>query len=247
MTALPPRHEFNAFDQPIGLEVPDWQGAAYPARVMLEGHFCRIEPLDTTRHGAALCTAMKEPGAERNWTYMLAGPFVSNEDYLAWLTQMACSSDPLFFAIIDTDSGDAVGVASYLRIDANNGVIEIGHLNFSPRLQRTPAATEAMYLLMKHAFALGYRRYEWKCHALNQPSCNAALRLGFRFEGIFRQAMVLKGRNRDTSWYSIIDSEWPACAAAFERWLAKDNFDTEGRQRHSLAALRAELTGREPR
>ncbi len=143
--------------------------------------------------------------------------------------------DPLFHAIVDSKSGSAVGVAAYMRIDAANGVIEVGHLNFSPRLQATTAATEAMYLMMRRAFdELGYRRYEWKCDSLNEASRRAASRLGFRFEGVFRQAVVYKGRNRDTAWYSVLDSEWPALKAGFERWLSPDNFDENGCQRRKL-------------
>jgi RimJ/RimL family protein N-acetyltransferase len=148
---------------------------------------------------------------------------------------MQCTGDdPLFHAVVDAASGLAVGVASYLRITPASGFIEVGHINFSPRLQKTPAATEAMYLMMARAFALGYRRYEWKCDALNQPSCAAARRLGFSYEGIFRQATIYKGRNRDTAWFSILDSEWPAMKAAFESWLTPDNFDDNGRQRKKL-------------
>jgi RimJ/RimL family protein N-acetyltransferase len=144
------------------------------------------------------------------------------------------SADPLFFAVVDAASGRAAGVASYLRIDPVNGVIEVGHLAFAPQLQRTRVATEAMYLMMKHAFSLGYRRYEWKCDALNAPSRRAAERLGFTFEGVFRQAIVYKGRSRDTAWFSVIDSEWPVLETAFLAWLDPDNFDADGRQRRSL-------------
>lgn len=145
--------------------------------------------------------------------------------------------DPLFFAIVDSTSGEAIGVASYLRISPSSGSIEVGHLNFSPKLQRTPAATEAMFLMMRHAFELGYRRYEWKCDSLNDPSRQAALRLGLSFEGIFRQATVRKGRNRDTAWYAAIDKEWPALCTAFDRWLSPSNFDEQGHQRVSLSSL----------
>jgi RimJ/RimL family protein N-acetyltransferase len=155
-----------------------------------------------------------------------------------WLGQ-----DPLLFAIVDAVSGRALGMAGYLRIDPANGSIEVGHLAYAPSLQRSPAATEAMYLLMAHAIGLGYRRYEWKCNSLNEPSRAAALRLGFTFEGLFRQAAVVKGHNRDTAWYSLLDSEWAVAKAAFEAWLAPENFGPDGRQRRRLADLRAELTG----
>lgn len=173
------------------------------------------------------------------WTYLSVGPFASEATYLGWLKTVAPSEDPLFYAIVDRARGQAAGLASYLRIDPPNGVIEVGHLQFSPLMQRTPVATEAMYLMMRRAFEeLGYRRYEWKCDALNAPSRAAALRYGFRFEGIFRQAVVYKGRSRDTAWFSILDREWPAIKDAFERWLDPANFDAEGHQRARLADLR---------
>lgn len=171
------------------------------------------------------------------WTYLLSGPFASLAEYRTWLEAKQASDDPLFFAIVDGATRLAVGLASYLRIDAANGSMEVGHLQFSPLLQRTAAATEAMYLMMKQAFELGYRRYEWKCDALNAASRRAAERLGFSFEGIFRQAVVYKGRNRDTAWYSIIDKEWPAIDAAYRQWLDPANFDEAGQQRSSLSAL----------
>ena len=169
------------------------------------------------------------------------GPFADFESYRAWLSESARTSDPLFFAVVETASGRAVGVASYLRIAPQYGSIEVGHLNFSPALQRTPAATEAMYLMMERAFRLGYRRYEWKCDALNAPSRRAAQRLGLSFEGVFRQATVYKGRNRDTAWYAAIDRDWPALQAAFSRWLDPANFDESGRQRVALSALTASI------
>ena len=183
------------------------------------------------------------------WTYLPYGPFDSLDTYRAWTEEMSRRSDPLFFAIIDHNSGHAsgraVGLASYLRIDPAAGSIEVGHLHYSPLLQRTPAATEAMFLMMERAFNLGYRRYEWKCDALNAPSRAAAQRLGFTFEGIFRQAVVVKGRNRDTAWFSIIDAEWPALANAFRRWLDPANFDPQGKQRERLSTLTRKLA--EPR
>lgn len=171
------------------------------------------------------------------WLYLPYGPFDSLQSYREWMVSFCNDSDPLFYAILDSKTTNALGVASYLRIDTNNGVIEVGHLAYSPLLQRTRTATEAMYLMMQHAFELGYRRYEWKCNSLNMPSRAAAERLGFTFEGIFRQAAVIKGRNRDTAWYSIIDKEWPALKQAFETWLADDNFDADGRQKVALSTL----------
>jgi RimJ/RimL family protein N-acetyltransferase len=173
------------------------------------------------------------------WTYLPYGPFAMRADYQAWVSAGAVSTDPLFFAIVDQGTGRPVGVAAYLRIDPANGVIEIGHLAYALSLQRTTASTEAMYLMIRHVFELGYRRCEWKCNSLNAPSRAAARRLGFTHEGTFRQAMVTKGRNRDTDWFSIIDTEWPARRAEFERWLAPDNFAADGRQLTPLGAGRA--------
>ena len=175
------------------------------------------------------------------WTYLPYGPFATLEAYRAWIEEVWSGSDPMFYAIVDTSTGRALGVAGYLRISPASGSIEVGHISYSPLLQRTPAATEAMYLMMARVFELGYRRYEWKCHALNAPSRAAALRLGFTFEGVFRQATVIKGRNRDTAWYSVIDEEWPALKEAFGRWLAPANFDEQGKQRIRLSALTTSL------
>ncbi|MDJ1159367.1 GNAT family protein [Chelatococcus sp. SYSU_G07232] len=235
----------NAGGQPIGAPVPGWSPRPLPPRTPMVGRHCRVEPLDVARHGAELYEAMAEDTAGRNWTYLSVDAFADFAAYEAWLARMAAGSDPMFHAIVDATSGKAVGVASYLRIDAAAGSIEVGHINFSPRLQRRPAATEAMFLMMRRVFdELAYRRYEWKCDSLNAPSRAAAARLGFTFEGIFRQALVYKGRNRDTAWFSVIDGEWPALKAAFERWLAPDNFDEAGRQRSRLSDLtRAALAG----
>jgi len=165
-------------------------------------------------------------------------------EYSAWVRSVQSAEDPLFFAIVSRASGQPVGTASYLRIDPGMGTIEVGHLAYSPALQRTAAATEAMYLMMRRAFEeLGYRRYEWKCDRFNAPSCRAAQRLGFRFEGTFRQAVVLKGRNRDNAWFSIVDGEWPAVRSALERWLEPSNFDAAGRQGRRLEELLAETRG----
>ena len=224
----------NALGQPIGPLLPGWQPATRPTRTALEGRFCRVEPLDVALHARDLHDANSLDPDGRMWTYLFSGPFGSFEEYRAWLEPKPASEDPLFFAFVDLASGRAVGLGSYLRIEPANGVIEVGHLQFSPRMQRTPVATEAMYLMMRNAFALGYRRYEWKCDALNAASRRAAERLGFTFEGIFRQAIVYKGRNRDTAWFSILDNEWPALDAAFRAWLDPANFDAAGRQLCSL-------------
>lgn len=229
----------NALGQPIGAPVPDWKAPPHPPAVVLDGRFCRVEPLDPERHAAALFEANALDASGSNWTYLLTEPFATLAAYRAWMEQSCRGTDPMFFAIVDAARGTATGVAAYLRIAPGAGSIEVGHINFSPLLQRTPAATEAMYLMMRNAFELGYRRYEWKCDSLNAPSRAAAQRLGLSFEGVFRQALVYKGRNRDTAWYAAIDSEWPALRAAFERWLDPANFDAAGRQRVSLGVLTA--------
>jgi RimJ/RimL family protein N-acetyltransferase len=225
--------------QPVGFPVPGWTPRPRPPRRPLDGRYCRLEPLDPERHGPDLFAANAADDG-RMWTYLPVGPFDGEASYRRWLEAVAGGDDPLFHTIVDVAGGRAVGLCSYLRIDPPNGVIEIGHLQFSPRLQRTPAATEAMFLLIRRAFdELGYRRMEWKCDSLNAPSRAAAERLGFRFEGIFRQAVVYKGRNRDTAWFSIVDAEWPTRRAACERWLDVANFDAQGRQIARLADLRA--------
>jgi len=220
----------NSADPPVGPALPGWRPPDRPQHTVLQGRYCHLEPLDADRHAADLHAANSLDHEGRMWTYLSSGPFATLAEYTGWLEAREDSLDPLFFTIVDEAAGRATGLASYLRIDTTHGVIEVGHLAFSPLLQRTRAATEAMYLMTKHAFELGYRRYEWKCDALNSASCRAAERLGFRFEGTFRQAVVYKGRNRDTAWYSIIDSEWPARRAAFEAWLDPQNFDADGRQ-----------------
>lgn len=227
----------NHLGQPIGRPLPDWKPPEPPARAPMEGRYCRLEPLDPRRHAPSLHLANSTDAEGRMWTYLPYGPFDGLENFRAWTEEMSRRIDPLFFAIVDRANGQAVGLASYLRIDPAAGSIEVGHVVYSPLLQRTPAGTEAMFLMMEQAFKLGYRRYEWKCDALNSPSRAAALRFGFSFEGIFRQATVVKGRNRDTSWHSIIDCEWPSLRNGFERWLDPANFDGHGRQRERLSLL----------
>jgi RimJ/RimL family protein N-acetyltransferase len=235
-------HTTNAHGQPIGLPLPDWTPRPRPARVTLDGSHCRLEPLDAQRHGAELYAAYAAAPDDRDWTYLAVGPFADEAGYLDYARGAAASEDPLHYAVIDRASGRAVGTLALMRIDPANGVIEIGSVTFSRALQRTPASTEAQYLLMRYAFdTLGYRRYEWKCDALNASSRKSALRLGFRFEGTFRQAVVYKGRSRDTAWFSITDRDWPAVAAAFAAWLAPAQRDDRGVQRLPLAALRAQL------
>ena len=237
-------HDTNQWGQPIGVLVVGWEGAQPPSREPMAGRFCRVEPLDPDMHAAALYAANALDTDGRMWTYLPNGPFATFESYRDWMDGVCKSTDPLFFAIVDGATGKAVGVASYLRIDPRNGSIEVGHLAFSPLLQRTPAATEALYLMMERAFDLGYRRYEWKCNALNAPSRVAAQRLGLSFEGIFRQATVVRGRNRDTAWYAAIDQERPALQDAYTRWLDPANFDAEGKQRLRLSALTSPILKR---
>jgi len=234
-------HDFlrNDLGQPVGEPIPGWEPRQAPPREAMEGRLCRVEPLDPARHAEDLFASYAADREGRNWTYLPYGPFASLGAFRDWMAKSCLGADPQFHAVVDRGSGKALGVASYLRIDAAMGVIEVGHIHFSPALQGTAMATEAMVLMMARVFdALGYRRYEWKCNALNMASRRAALRLGFSFEGIFRQASIVNGRNRDTAWFSVLDKEWPDAKAAFEAWLAPDNFDAEGRQRQSLEALR---------
>ena len=231
------RPDTESADETPDRPVKDWRPAPRPPRASLQGHHCRLEPLDVSRHAAELHEANSVDRDGTMWAYLAYGPFGDEAAYSAWVAGAADSLDPLFFAIVDASTGRAAGVASYLRIEPAHGVIEVGHLAYSPGLQRTVAATEAMYLMMRQAFELGYRRYEWKCNARNVASRRAAERLGFTFEGTFRQHMVYKGRNRDTAWYSIIDSDWPAVEAGLRAWLEPGNFDAAGRQRRSLGEL----------
>jgi RimJ/RimL family protein N-acetyltransferase len=235
----------NQLGQPIGFPVPNWQPRPRPPHHPIDGTFCRLEMLDPDQHCGDLFDAYAQDTEGRLWTYLPYGPFADFAAFRDLMRVHFSSSDPLCHVIIDRATGRAAGMASYMRIDPAMGTIEIGSIVYSPRLQMSRAATETMYLMMRRAFdELGYRRYEWKCDALNAPSRKAGERLGFRFEGIFRQAVVYKDRNRDTAWYSILDREWPALRSAFERWLDPGNFDDEGRQRERLSALtRAAVAG----
>lgn len=235
----------NEWGQPIGPALDDFHPPPRPPRVAMQGRFCTLVPLDAERHGAELFSALCRDPDARRWTYLPYGPFEDRAKFASWTASVVDSDDPLFFTIVDGSTGYASGLASYLRIAPESGSIEVGHLNFSNGLQRKPAATEAMYLMMRNAFELGYRRYEWKCDALNGPSRAAALRLGLSYEGTFRQAAIYKGRSRDTAWYAAIDSEWPLLRDALETWLAPDNFDRAGLQRTRLSELTAPLLGRD--
>ena len=234
----------NELGQPVGHPVPGWMPRPPATAAVLKGRYCRLERLDPHRHAEELFTADQLDAPGESWTYLPYGPFDTLADYRHWVEQVCGGDDPLFYAVVDnTDTDPAapggeqrcVGVLSLMRMQPEIGVIEIGHVHYSPLLQRRRAATEAQYLLASHAFEeLGYRRLEWKCDALNAASRSAAARLGFSYEGTFRQAAVVKGRNRDTAWYSITDSEWPGLRDRFASWLHPDNFDAQGRQRTSL-------------
>lgn len=212
--------------------------AKLPERTTMQGRYVTLAPLQPN-HAGELWEATQGPSNEGLWQYLFEGPFADRRAFDAHVEKKAASNDPLFFAILDARSERPTGYASYMRIEPVHRVIEVGSILYTPALQRTRGATEAMYLMARHVFEdLGYRRYEWKCNSLNEPSRRAALRLGFQFEGIFRQHMIVKGRNRDTAWYSMLDAEWQSRKAAFEHWLAPSNFDENGVQRRSLAALR---------
>ncbi len=227
--------------QPIG-PVVDSHPAKRPGRVTFEGRWVTLAPLDAEKHADALYEGSNGDAARESvWTYLFDGPYPDRAVFKANIAAKAQSADPLFFAVIDNATGVAVGYQTFLRIDLPNRVIEVGNIMYTPAMQRTAGATEAQYLFARYVFdELGYRRYEWKCNNLNAPSKRAAKRFGFSFEGVFRQHMIVKGRNRDTAWFAMLDSEWPARKAAYERWLRPDNFDRQGRQKTSLSDLMPE-------
>ena len=216
----------------IGLPV-DLAACSRPEWVVITGSYCRLEPLDASAHSEDLFAAFQ--GHDDLWTYMPHGPFASTEDYQHWVLSVQRRDDPMFFAVIETETNRALGVASYLRIDPVARSIEVGWITYSPELQSSRAGSEAMYLMMRNAFERGYRRYEWKCNALNVESMNAAQRLGMSFDGVFPQASVVKGRNRDTAWFALVDRDWPLVRAAMEKWLEPSNFDASGRQLSALS------------
>ncbi len=225
-------------EQRFGRRVDGWRVPPRPGKDALVGRYVTVEPLDMA-HLHELHEANSDD--DTIWDYLPYGPFASADDYADWLTWASESDDPRFFALRSKSSGWAEGVASYLRINPEAGSIEVGHINLSVRIQRTIAATEAMYLMMRWAFEAGYRRYEWKCNALNMGSRRAAERLGLSYEGVFRQAGVVKGRNRDTAWFAAIDAEWPALESAFRQWLSPDNFSEDGAQKRRLSDLTAPI------
>ena len=224
---------------PVGAPVDPLPSGRRPERAPLAGAHALLEPVDAGAHAQSLYRVSHgRPDDAVLWTYLAYGPFPDQGAFERWLEERARSEDPLFFAIVEQASGAAAGMASYMNVVPANGTIEIGHIWFAPSLQKSRAATEAIYLLARHAFEeLGYRRLEWKCDALNAASMRAARRFGFTYEGTFRQHMVVKGRNRDTAWFALLDRHWPVQRTAFERWLAPENFDSDGRQRVALSAL----------
>jgi RimJ/RimL family protein N-acetyltransferase len=224
----------NPLGQPIGADLTAWKPPPRPQAEALRGTWTGLERLDVTRHGASLWRELSADEEGRIWTYLPLGPFDGRDDFAAGLDQLTEMPDSRFYAITDRADGAAAGLLGYMRVDPGSGSIEVGAVILSPRVQRSRVATEAIFLVADHAFALGYRRFEWKCDALNAASCRAARRYGFSYEGTFRQATVYKQRNRDTAWFSILDRDWPALRAGYESWLAPDNFDAQGRQRRPL-------------
>jgi len=224
-------------EKPLGVLVKNWSPARLPGSKTLSGKFVLLEILSAQKHAADLYQSYR--GDDSIWDYMPSGPFGSSSQFYRWVSQATAKQDVLFYAIKNLETGKWDGVASFLRIQPDAGSIEVGNIAYAPSLQRTKTATEAMFLMMQWAFEAGYRRYEWKCNALNVPSRRAAQRLGFSFEGVFRQAMVVKGRNRDTAWFAMIDHEWPALKEAFDVWLSPRNFDHNGEQRVRLGNLTA--------
>jgi RimJ/RimL family protein N-acetyltransferase len=230
----------NEFGQPIGFDLPGWKPPPVPLRTVLTGRYVRLEPLDAARHARAVYDASLDDANGERWTYSFHGPFADFGGYEAWAREAQASRDPQFYALVDAASGAAQGTAAYMRIEPKHGVIELGNIYFAPRLARTRAATEALYLFLANAFDLGYRRFEWKCDSCNLPSRAAAMRFGFTYEGTFRQAIVNKGRNRDTTWFAVVDGDWNGgLKAAYLRWLDPANFDVAGTQKVKLSALTA--------
>jgi len=228
----------------MSVDLNKWQPRPRPARIPLEGRYVRLEPLSADKHGDGLYEAATVADAGQRFRYLGEYPPQSRTAFQPWLDRAEASEDPLYFAVVDKATGKVAGRQTFLRIDPANGAIEIGHIYWGPLIARRPAATEAHFLFMKHAFDdLGYRRWEWKCNNRNEPSKRAADRFGFKFEGVFRQHMVIKGENRDTAWYSIIDTEWPALRQAYEEWLDPANFGADGSQKRRLEEIRAGASG----
>lgn len=227
-------NEKNEFNQAVGNSIANWRCVEKPAQKIMRGKFCFLEPIDVDKHAEKLFENLSIDNLGESWTYLPYGPFANNSEFCKWIKTITLEQDTQLYSILN-NKNEPIGIAGFLRINPEHGVIEVGHLHYSKLLQRTPAATEAMYLMMSHAFDdLGYRRYEWKCNSLNEASRSAALRLGFKFEGIFRQSNIFKNRNRDTAWFSILDGEWPEIKEKFQRWLSPSNFHANGQQIQSL-------------
>ncbi len=236
----------DEYGQPLGRDLPGWKAPPFPPRVALVGRHVRVEPIDPVKHAREHWEAQGADPHGIRWTYGFHGPYPQYEPFEKWCVEAQQSRDPQFYAIVDAADGRAAGSCGYMRIEPKHGVIEIGNIHFTLRLAHTRAATEAMYLLMANAFDLGYRRYEWKCDSCNLPSRRAATRLGFTYEGMFRQAIVNKGRNRDTTWFAIVDGDWRGgLQDAYLRWLDPANFDAQGRQKTRLSALTAPFVERD--
>ena len=228
----------NESNQPIGELVPEWTEVPLPSKAAMNGNLCKVEGLSVDKHALDLYEAFSEDVTGGIWTYMTVGPFSDFDSFRNWVEEAVSCDDPQAYAIVDLESNKAVGTASYLRMQPAMGVIEVGQIVYAPCMQRTPLATEAMLLMAQRVFnELGYRRYEWKCDDLNAPSKRAAERLGFSYDGLFEQAIVYKGRNRDTAWYSILDKDWPRVEAAYKEWLKPENFSNSGSQRKPLSAF----------
>ena len=226
-----------------GEDLSSWSGRPFPPRTAMIGNRVRLEPVSVATHGGDLFAAATEGGDPDQWTWLPYGPF-DDATFFAWLGEREASADPMFFALVETETGQAKGMCSFMRIDARNGVMEIGHIWFAPSIQRTAIATEAIYLLQQRTFdELGYRRLEWKCDNANARSKRAAIRFGFTPEGVFRKHSVVKGRNRDTAWFSLLDNEWPANREVLAAWLSPENFADDGTQRRSMGEIRAALGG----
>ncbi len=228
-------HHFNGMTD-MTKDLADWKGVARPDRAPIEGRYTRLEPLDAAKHGADLLRSAQQPGEEDRFRYLFEQAPADMAAFMPWLEKSVASEDPLFFAVVDKATGRAEGRQGLMRIDTANGVIEIGNILWGPEIARKRVATEALYLCAAYVFdMLGYRRFEWKCNNLNEPSKRAAQRFGFAFEGIFRQHMVQKGRNRDTAWFAMTDGDWPKLKVGYETWLAPENFDAEGQQKSKLS------------
>lgn len=228
----------NEFNQLVDIHIENWAPLRRPSKTVIQGQYCMLELLNINKHATNLFDSISTDNQGESWTYLPYGPFYTYPEFEEWLRVTMSDNDTLLYAVLDINTQLPIGIAGYLRINPEHGAIEVGHLHFSKLLKRTPAATEAMYLMMHYTFEeLKYRRYEWKCNALNQASRDAALRFGFTFEGIFRQCNVFKNRNRDTAWFSILDKEWPEIRERFKRWLSPNNFDHQGNQRISLREI----------